>query len=98
MKVFLVLGKWDFSYSGVFSTREKAEAYIEVRDKELQRLMRDKELQRLMGGGYPGSYTSPVTANLIIEEADLDSDTSGDWDEETLRELEEYPDDKPPLP
>ena len=89
MKVFLVLGKWDFSYSGVFSTREKAEAYIEVRDKELQ---------RLMGGGYPGSYTSPVTANLIIEEADLDSETSGDWDEETLRELEEYPDDKPPLP
>ena len=89
MKVFLVLGKWDFSYSGVFSTREKAEAYIEVRDKELQ---------RLMDGGYPGSYTSPVTANLIIEEADLDSETSGDWDEETLRELEEYPDDKPPLP
>lgn len=89
MKVFLVLGKWDFSYSGVFSTREKAEAYIEVRDKEIQ---------RLMDGGYPGSFTSHVTANLIIEEADLDSETSGDWDEETLRELEEYPDDKPPLP
>ena len=76
MKVFLVLGKWDFSFSGVYSTREKAEAYIQVRDAEMQRLM-----------GTVGR----ATANLIIEEADLDSETSGDWDEETLKELEAQP-------
>ncbi len=89
MKVYVVVDKWDFAFNQVFSTKEKAEAYIEVRDKELQ---------RLMDGGYPGSYTSPVTANLVIEETELDLPPEGDWDEETLRQLEELPDDKPSLP
>ena len=74
--VFVVLDKWGTAFNRVFSTREKAEAYIEVRDKEIQ---------RLMDGGYPGSFTSQVTANLIIEETEIDL-------------VEEYPDDKPPLP
>ena len=61
--VYVVLDKWDFAFNQVFSTKEKASAYIELRDKQLQELME---------GGYPGSYNSPVTANLIIEETEVD--------------------------
>jgi hypothetical protein len=83
VKVYIVLDKYDFSFSGVYSTREKAEEYIQVRDAEMS---------RLMGG------VDIATANLVIEETELDLPAEGDWDEETLRQLEELPDDKPSLP
>jgi hypothetical protein len=83
MKVYVVLDRYDFSFSGVYSAREKAEEYIQVRDAEMN---------RLMGG------VDIATANLVIEETELDLPPEGDWDEETLRQLEELPDDKPSLP
>ena len=76
MKVYVVLDRWDFSFSGAFSSREKAEEYIQVRDAEMGRLM-----------GAVGA----ATANLVIEEAELDLPPVGDWDEETLTKLEGIP-------
>ena len=39
MKVYVVLDMWDYTFDKVYATKEKAEEYVRIKDRELGRFI-----------------------------------------------------------